>query len=37
MKVLIVDDEEYVREGIKLFGQWEEYEIIDVIEVDSGE
>ena len=37
MKVLIVDDEEHVREGIKLLGQWEEHEITDVIEADSGE
>ncbi|MET1194112.1 DNA-binding response regulator, partial [Bacillus licheniformis] len=37
MKVLIVDDEEHVREGIKLLGQWEEQEITDVIEADSGE
>ncbi|TYR78982.1 response regulator [Priestia megaterium] len=37
MKVLIVDDEEHVREGIKLLGEWEENGIKEIIEADSGE
>lgn len=32
MKVLIVDDEKHVREGIKLLGAWEQNGITEIYE-----
>ncbi len=37
MKVLIVDDEEHVREGIKLLGDWDTHHIESIIEAENGE
>jgi len=37
MKVVIVDDELHVREGIKLLGEWDKYEISDIYEAGNGE
>lgn len=37
MKVLIVDDEQHVREGIKLLGEWIENGITDIYEAENGE
>ncbi|WP_110114360.1 response regulator [Bacillus sp. CGMCC 1.16541] len=37
MKVLIVDDEQHVREGIRLLGEWKENDISQVLEAESGE
>ncbi|WP_160723815.1 response regulator [Bacillus sp. USDA818B3_A] len=37
MKVLIVDDEKHVREGIKLLGEWEQNGITEIYEACNGE
>ncbi|MFJ7725175.1 response regulator [Neobacillus sp. NPDC097160] len=37
MKVLIVDDEKHVREGIKLLGEWEQNGITEIYEAANGE
>ncbi|MGZ0085966.1 response regulator [Caldibacillus thermoamylovorans] len=37
VKVLIVDDEQHVREGIKLLGMWEQYGIEEIYEAENGE
>lgn len=37
MKVLIVDDEKHVREGIKLLGAWEQNGIQEIHEAENGE
>ncbi|WP_040206054.1 response regulator [Neobacillus jeddahensis] len=37
MKVLIVDDEKHVREGIRLLGAWEEHGIDEIFEAANGE
>ena len=37
MRVLIVDDENHVREGIKLLGAWEENGITEIYEAGNGE
>lgn len=37
MKALIVDDEQHVREGIKLLGEWEQHGIQDIYEAGNGE
>ncbi|MGG1676128.1 response regulator [Neobacillus sp. NRS-1170] len=37
MKVLIVDDEKHVRDGIKLLGEWEQNGINDIYEAGNGE
>ena len=37
MKVLIVDDEKHVREGINLLGEWEQNGITEIYEASSGE
>ncbi|MFZ7943009.1 response regulator [Neobacillus sp. 19] len=37
MKVLIVDDEKHVREGIKLLGEWEQNGITEIFEAGNGE
>jgi two-component system, response regulator YesN len=37
MRALIVDDEQHVREGIKLLGQWDEQGIEEIFEAASGE
>ncbi len=37
MKVLIVDDEKHVREGIKLLGAWEQHDITEIYEAGNGE
>ncbi|PLS03202.1 response regulator transcription factor [Neobacillus cucumis] len=37
MKVLIVDDEKHVREGIKLLGEWELNGIVEIYEAGNGE
>lgn len=37
MKVLIVDDEQHVREGIKLLGQWDDQGIEEILEAENGE
>jgi two-component system, response regulator YesN len=37
MKVLIVDDEKHVREGIKLLGAWEQNGIKEIYEAGNGE
>lgn len=37
MKVLIVDDEKHVREGIRLLGAWEENGIKEIFEAGNGE
>ncbi|MDR4945534.1 response regulator transcription factor [Neobacillus cucumis] len=37
MKVLIVDDEKHVREGIKLLGAWEQNGITEIYEAGNGE
>ncbi|PLS14798.1 DNA-binding response regulator [Bacillus sp. M6-12] len=37
MKVLIVDDERHVREGIKLLGEWEKFGIENILEAANGE
>src|SRR3954471_13279959 len=37
MKVLIVDDEKHVREGIDLLGEWEHHGITEIYEAGNGE
>jgi len=37
MKVLIVDDEKHVREGINLLGEWEQNGITEIYEASNGE
>ncbi|MGG3468613.1 response regulator [Neobacillus pocheonensis] len=37
MKVLIVDDEKHVRDGIKLLGEWEQNGINEIFEAVNGE
>ncbi|MEH7119752.1 response regulator [Neobacillus vireti] len=37
MKVLIVDDEKHVREGIRLLGEWEQNGITEIYEAVNGE
>ena len=37
MKVLIVDDEKHVREGINLLGEWEQNGITEIYEAGNGE
>ena len=37
MKVLIVDDEKHVREGINLLGEWEQHGITEIYEAGNGE
>ncbi|MFB9761847.1 response regulator transcription factor [Ectobacillus funiculus] len=37
MKVLVVDDEQHVREGIRLLGDWERYGIDEIYEAANGE
>ncbi|NRD77923.1 response regulator [Bacillus sp. BRMEA1] len=37
MKVLIVDDEKHVREGIRLLGAWEKNGITEIFEAGNGE
>ncbi|MEH7418356.1 response regulator [Neobacillus drentensis] len=37
MKVLIVDDEKHVREGINLLGEWEQNGITEIFEACNGE
>jgi two-component system, response regulator YesN len=37
MRVLIVDDEKHVREGIKLLGAWEQNGIQEIYEAENGE
>ena len=37
MKVLIVDDEKHVREGIKILAKWDENGIEDIYEASNGE
>lgn len=37
MKVLIVDDEKHVRDGIKLLGEWEQNGIQEIFEAGNGE
>ncbi|MEH7335005.1 response regulator [Neobacillus drentensis] len=37
MKVLIVDDEKHVRDGIKLLGEWEQNGINEIYEAGNGE
>ncbi|MBT2756641.1 response regulator [Mesobacillus foraminis] len=37
MKVLIVDDEQHVREGIRLLGEWEAQGIKEIYEATNGE
>jgi YesN/AraC family two-component response regulator len=37
MKVVIVDDERHVREGIRLLGEWEQYDIEQIYEAGNGE
>lgn len=37
MKVLIVDDEKHVRDGLRLLGNWEHYGIDHIIEATDGE
>ncbi|MEW9667281.1 response regulator [Ammoniphilus sp. 3BR4] len=37
MRVLIVDDEKHVREGIKLLGTWEQHGIGEIYEAENGE
>ncbi|WML38300.1 response regulator [Neobacillus sp. OS1-2] len=37
MKVLIVDDEKHVREGIKLLGEWDRNGVTEIFEAANGE
>lgn len=37
MKVLIVDDEQHVREAIRLLGDWDKHGIVDIWEASHGE
>ncbi|WP_078408605.1 response regulator [Priestia abyssalis] len=37
MRALIVDDEQHVREGIKLLGQWDDQGIKEIFEAENGE
>ncbi|MGG5252396.1 response regulator [Neobacillus sp. SM06] len=37
MKVLLVDDEKHVREGMKLLGAWEQNGVDDILEAGNGE
>ncbi|MCA1030934.1 response regulator [Bacillus timonensis] len=37
MKILLIDDESHVREGIKILGEWEQLGIHSIFEADNGE
>ncbi|WP_010175337.1 response regulator transcription factor [Bacillus coahuilensis] len=37
MKLLLVDDELHVREGIRLLGRWEELQITEIVEAENGQ
>ncbi|MEW4285436.1 response regulator [Priestia koreensis] len=37
MRALIVDDEQHVREGIRLLGEWEQHQITQLLEAENGE
>ncbi|PNB73397.1 DNA-binding response regulator, partial [Pseudomonas sp. FW305-BF6] len=36
MKVLIIDDETHVREGIKLLANWDEINTTEIFEAENG-